>query len=142
MVVGRCERWFADWAWEPPVRYGGLWKKFLSFVCTRCLQWKLGTFFLYDLVSSSLFLGIWVLLVECGTLDSSGHDFVRRACFVRQWIRGLRQCLALDEFHTFFTFTWTRILKYFFSFLTQNGELCSADASARSPLVRCSHLEL
>ena len=39
--------------------------------------WKFGALFLYDLVSGSLFLGIWVLLVECGTLDSSGDDFVR-----------------------------------------------------------------
>ena len=30
----------------------------------------------------------------------------------------------------------------FLSVLMQNGEVCSADASARSPLMRCSHLEL
>ena len=55
--------------------------------------------------------------------------------------RGLRQYLALSEVHTISTLKWTRILKYL-SFLTQNGELCSADASARCPLVRCSLLEL
>ena len=31
-------------------------------------------YFLYVLVSSSPFLGVWVLLVEFGTLDSSGDD--------------------------------------------------------------------
>ena len=35
---------------------------------------KFGALFLYDLVSGSLFLGIWVLHVEYGTLDSSGGE--------------------------------------------------------------------
>ena len=42
----------------------------------RCLQWKFGALFLHDLVSGSQFLGVWVLLVEVVTLDSSGDDFV------------------------------------------------------------------
>ena len=36
-------------------------------------------YFLYVLVSGSPFLGVWVLLVEFGTLDSSRDDFVRGA---------------------------------------------------------------
>ena len=39
--------------------------------------WKFGAFFLYDLVSGSLFFGIWVLLVDYRTWDFSGYDFVR-----------------------------------------------------------------
>ena len=39
--------------------------------------WKFGALFLYDLVSGSLFLGVWMLHVEYGTLDSSGDDFVQ-----------------------------------------------------------------
>ena len=46
--------------------------------CARAVcMWKCGALFLYDLVSGSLLLGIWVLHVEYGTLDSSGDDFVR-----------------------------------------------------------------
>ena len=41
--------------------------------CARAVcTWKFGASFLYDLVSGSLFLGIWVLHVDYGTLDSSG----------------------------------------------------------------------
>ena len=41
--------------------------------CARAVcTWTFGALFLCDLVSGSLFLGIWVLLVEYGTLDSSG----------------------------------------------------------------------
>ena len=40
---------------------------------------RLRAFFLYDLVSGSPFFGVWVLLVEFGTLESSGDDFVRGA---------------------------------------------------------------
>ena len=48
----------------------------------------------------------------------------------------------LDEFHTISTFDVDSDPEVFLSVLTQNGEVCLADASARSPLVRCSHLEL
>ena len=34
--------------------HGGFWKFFLSMVCSRCSHLKLGAFFFYDLVSSSL----------------------------------------------------------------------------------------
>ena len=67
---------------EPGVSvYGSLWKNYLFLVCTRCSHVKIGALFLFDLVSGSLFLGIWVLLVEYGTLDSSGDDFVRGCMF-------------------------------------------------------------
>ena len=91
--------------------YGSLLKEFPVLGVHALFAWKFGALFLYDLVSGSLFLGILVLLVEYRTLDSSGDDFVRGACLVRQWIRGLRQYLALDEFDTISTFTWTRILE-------------------------------
>ena len=68
--------------------------------------------------------------------------FVRNA-WNRQWIHALHQYLALlDEFCTFSTVEWTRILRCSVSVLTQNGEGCSADASAFSPGMRCSHLEI
>ena len=55
--------------------HGGFWKNFLSWVCLRCSHLEIGTLFLCDLVSGSLYLDVWVLHVECGTLDSSGDDF-------------------------------------------------------------------
>ena len=80
-------------------------------VCT----WKFGALFLCDPVPGSLFLGIWVLLVEYGTLDSSGDDFV--------W-----ECNTgfglLDKLHTISTFTWTRILNYF-SLFSRRMENCA-----------------
>ena len=48
------------------------------FLCLLAL-FALGSFgalFFYDLVSGSLFLGVWVLLVEYGRLNSSGDGFV------------------------------------------------------------------
>ena len=40
---------------------------FFFLVPARAVRtWKYGAFFLYDLVSGSLFLGVWVLLVEYG----------------------------------------------------------------------------
>ena len=102
---------------------------FLGFACSvRAVRtWKHGAHYSPTSCTWQPFLGVWVLHVDYGTLDSSGDDFVRGA-MVRQWIRGLRQYWALEEFHTFSTSTWARILA-FFSVLTQNGEECSVDAS-------------
>ena len=88
-------------------------------VCTG----KLGALFLYDFVSGSLFLGIWVLHVEYGSLGSSGDDFVW-GCDAF-FDSGYGVCVStwlLDEFHTKSTFTWTRILRYFslFSYRMEN----------------------
>ena len=41
-------------------------------VCSRWSHLENGALFLYDLVSGSFFLGVWVLHVDYGTLDSSG----------------------------------------------------------------------
>ena len=49
------------------------------------------------------FLGVWVLLVEYDTLDSSGDDFVHGAMLGLTVDAGLRQYWALEEFHTFST---------------------------------------
>ena len=63
--------------------------------------WKFGALFLYDLVSGSLFLGIWVLLGEYGTLDSSGDDFVR----VHAWFdSGYGVCVS--------TWLWTNFTQF------------------------------
>ena len=63
--------------------------------------WKFGALFLYDLVSGSLFLGIWVLLEEYGTLDSSGDDFVR----VHAWFdSGYGVCVS--------TWLWTNFTQF------------------------------
>ena len=75
-------------------------------------------------VEEFLVLGIWQ-----STLGYSGVACEVRLCpgaqcLVRQWIRGLRQYLALDEFHTISTFTWTRILKYF-SLFSRRMENCA-----------------
>ena len=90
--------------------------------------WIFGALFLY--VSGGIFLGVWVLHVEYGTLDSSGDDFVCGVqCLVRGWLHVLHQCLAFDELHIFSTLPWTRILKCLVFILTRNGEECSVDAS-------------
>ena len=123
---------------------------------------KFGALFLFDLVSGSLFLGIWVLLVEYGTLDSSGDDFVR-GCMLGStvdvvycifstlpWTRIMKRLVFVltqngeeswlwTNFTQFSTFTWTRILKRSFSIRFEWRIVLSP---ARCPLVRCSHLEL
>ena len=79
------------------------------------------------LVSGSLFLGVWVLHVDYGTLDSSGDDFVR-GC--NAWLdSGYGACDStwlLEELSIFSTSTWARILALFLLLI---GEVCSVDAS-------------
>ena len=114
--------------------------------------WNVGALFPCGLVFGSHASCVWVLHVQCSELDSSGNSAVTRAqCLTRQWRHVLHQCLALvDELHTFSTAKWTRILRcsvfslgiVLDSVLTQNGEVCSADASVYSPGMRCSHLEI
>ena len=92
--------------------------------------------------SSTTILGIWVLHVEYGTLDSSEMTLSGCAMLGSAWIRGLRQYLAFERISHNFYVDVDSDPEVFLSFLTWNGEACSADASARCPLVRCSHLEL
>ena len=82
------------------------------------------------LVSGSHSSCVWVLRVEYSELDFSGDSAVTRVqCLAEQWIHVLRQYVALfDEF----CMKWTRILRFSVSVLTQNGEVCSADASVLS----------
>ena len=104
--------------------------------------WKFGALFLYDLVSGSLFLGIWVLLAEYGRLNSSGDDVVWECMFGSAVDTGFASVLGFWKNFTNFYVYVDSDPEVFLSFLTLNGDLCSAAASARSPLVRCSHLEL
>ena len=48
-------------------------------VAHAACTWKSRAFLFYFLVSGSPVQGVWVLLVQFGTLDSSGDDFVRGA---------------------------------------------------------------
>ena len=71
-------------------------------------------------------------------MDSSGDSLFASVCLARQWIHVLHQYLALDEFRTISTSTWThRGL-----FLCSHAEWrrCSVDASTEFVL-RCSHLD-
>ena len=70
----------------------------------RCLHLESGALFLYVLVSGSFFLGVWVLHVEYGTLDSSGDDFVCAVqCLARRWLHVLHQYLAFGRIaHIFY----------------------------------------
>ena len=52
-------------------------------------------------------------------------------CIISSWPRRF-----LDEVCSFSTVRWTRILRFSVSVLTQDGEACSADASALSPGMR------
>ena len=90
-----------------------------------------GALFFYDFVSGSLFLGVWVLLVECGRLNSSGDGFVCGAMLGST----IEKISALP---------WIRILKCLVFILTQSGEECSADApvSALDALLAPGHLEI
>ena len=80
-------------------------------------------------------------------MDSSADS----ECLDRLWIHVLHQLQGgfeknslifysgpevEDECFAFSTVKWTRILRFSVSVLTQNGEVCSADASALSPDIR------
>ena len=94
--------------------------------CARAFcKWKFGALFLYDFVSSSLFLGIWVLHV------GTEHWILREMTLsgeVHAWFdSGYGVCVStwlLDEFHTISTFMRTRILKYF-SLFSRRMENCA-----------------
>ena len=82
--------------------------------------------------TGSLLFGVWVLLVEYGTLDSSGDDFV---CGRNAWFdSGYGVCDStwlLDEFHTISTSTWTLILRFLSPF-SHRMEKCA------QPMLQCS----
>ena len=65
------------------------------------------------------FLGVLVLLVDYGTLDSSGDDFVR----------GAMLATVLGFWKNFTYFLRRRGLGFWRFFLLQNGGVCSVDAS-------------
>ena len=105
-------------------------------------NWNFGVFSLH-LVSGSHFLVVWVLLgvqriallgrvCGLGAMPGSTGDTCSATVLA---------FFFLDELYTISTSKWTRIL-VFFSVLTQNGEVCSADASIHSLDMRCSHLEI
>ena len=69
---------------------------------TRALRtWKNGALFLLIPVSGSI-LGVWVLLVEYGTLDFSGDDFVRCAMLSLTVDTGLATVLGFWKNFTYF----------------------------------------
>ena len=67
--------------------FGGL--SFPGFARVFRTSWKNGALFLYDLVSGSFFLCLWVLHVDYETLDSS-RDYS---------VRGAMLCLTVDTGH-------------------------------------------
>ena len=75
------------------------------------------------------FLGVWVLHVDYGTLDFSGDDFVRGTMLGLTVEYGA--CDSTGLWKNFTHFPRRRGLGFcrFFSVLTQNGEVCSVDAS-------------
>ena len=77
---------------------------------------------------------------EYGTLDSSGDDFVRECMLGSTMVSGFTSVLGFGRIsHNFYVHVDSDPVLSPFGL---NGELCSADASARCPSVRCSHLEL
>ena len=93
--------------------HGDFRKMYYPWVCSRCSHLKNGALFFNDLVSGSFFLGVWVLHVDYGTLDSSGGDFVCGVqCLVRRWIHVCISTWHLDELHIISTLPWTRVLKF------------------------------
>ena len=73
------------------------------------------------------FLGVWVLLVDYGTLDSSGDDFVRGAMLGLTVDTGLVTVLGfLKNFIYFYVDVGSDFGVFF---LLLNGEVCSVDAS-------------
>ena len=82
--------------------HGGF-SKYCSFLSAL---FALGNMVHYSFTSciSQLFLGVWVLHVDYGTMDFSGDEFVRGAML------GLTADMGL---HTFSTSTWARILAFF-----------------------------
>ena len=56
--------------------------------------WTHGALFLYDLVSGSLFLGVWVLHVDTGLSIFRETNLSVGASLVRRWLHVLHQYLA------------------------------------------------
>ena len=76
-----------------------------------------------------------MLLVPTSEFDSSGDSAVARTqCLVRQWIHVHASVRGAFGRVFFSSVKWTRILRF--------SEVCSADASALSLGMRCSHLEI
>ena len=110
---------------------------FLGFLARAVRNWKYGALFPYGLIFGSHVSCVWVSHVEytigffgrcCDSLGAMAGSTVDTCS---------HQYLALsDEFCTLSKVKWTRILRFSVSVLTQNGEVCSADASALSPGMR------
>ena len=93
----------------------------------------------------NLRVDVWVLLVECGTLDSDGDDCGCGAIFGSTMVACSASVLGFWMNCSYFsTLPWTRILKCLVFVLTQNGEECSADApvSVLVALVAPGNLEI
>ena len=118
----------ADCAWLP-VRHGGFWKNFLFYVPFAALfaPGNLDIAFALVSFSPSVFgCCLW------STLYSG-----RVLCLVQQWIHVLRE--AFGELHIFSTCGALRPVA--FLSISQNGEVCTVDASSCSVSSRGSHFE-
>ena len=106
-------------------------EEFLILGFARAVRtWMFGTLFLNDFLSGSFFLGVWVLHVGYGTLDSSGDDFVCAVqCLARRWLHVLHQYLAFGRIAHIFYVAVDSNSEVFGLFRTQNEEECSVDAS-------------
>ena len=94
--------------------------------CARAVcTWKIDALFLYDFVSGSPFLGIKG--VACGVREMTLSGC---AMLVSTVDTGLRQYLAPGRISHNFYVDLDSDPEIFLSVLTQNGEVCSADASA------------
>ena len=108
-------------------------------VLTLLARGNIVHYFLYVLVSGSPFLGVWVLLVEFGTLDSSGDDFVRGAMLGSILDTLSAPVLAFGRIsHNFYVDVDS--VRYV-SLFSRGIERCSVDASPEF-LLRCPHLEI
>ena len=119
--------------------YGGFRKNFLSWVsCSRCSHFEIWCI-ISVLVSGSHASCVWVLLFGVQRIGFFGR-FCFYSCAMLRSTVGTCSASALGAFgrnlHIFSSAKQTRILRCFVSVLTQNGEVCSVDASALSPDMR------
>ena len=104
--------------------------------------WKYVFFHLWPCIWQSR---VRCLGVVCGVrIGSSGDSALTRGATLGSTVetRSAQYGTRWDESHIFSTLPWTQILKCLVSVLTQNGKVCSADASVFSPARDARHLEI
>ena len=106
-------------------------EEFHAFLARAVHTWKYGVLFPSCFVSGSHCVGDWVLLAEYRKLDFSGDVAILMGATLGSTVVACSASVrdASGRNSHISTLTWTRILRWCFFVLAQNGEVCSIDAS-------------